>query len=82
MIVDFYYTRKSNLINKDIYSLEKDKEYYYYGGWHIKGIYSILLGFIFSAATIWNPNLMFLKSFSWLIGAIISAFVYFLLSKN
>ena len=82
MIVDFYYTRKNNLINKDIYSLEKDKAYYYSGGWHIKGIYSILLGFIFSAATIWNSSLMFLQSFSWLIGVIISAFVYFLLSKN
>ncbi len=82
MIIDFYYTRKGNLINKDIYSLEKDKAYYYSGGWHIKGIYSILLGFIFSAATIWNPNLMFLKSFSWLIGAIISAIVYSLLTKN
>ena len=82
MIIDFYYTRKSNLINKDIYSLEKDKAYYYSGGWHIKGIYSIILGFIFSAATIWNPNLMFLKSFSWLLGALVSAFVYFLLTKR
>ena len=82
MIIDFYFTRKGNLINKDIYSLEKDKAYYYSSGWHIKGVYSILLGFIFSSATIWNSNLMFLQSFSWLIGALISAFVYFLLTKN
>ncbi len=82
MIIDFYFTRKGNLINKDIYSLEKNKAYYYSGGWHIKGIYSILLGFIFSSATIWNSNLMFLQSFSWLIGALISSFVYFLLTKN
>ena len=82
MIIDFYFTRKGNLINKDIYSLERDKAYYYSGGWHIKGVYSILLGFIFSAATIWNSNLMFLQSFSWIIGALISAFVYYLLTKN
>ena len=82
MIIDFYYTREGNLDNKDIYSLEKNKSYYYSGGWHIKGVYSILLGFIFSAATIWNPNLMFLKSFSWLLGALVSAFVYFLLTKR
>ena len=82
MIVDFYYTRKGNLDNKDIYSLEKNKSYYYSGGWHIKGAYSILLGFIFSAATIWNSNLMFLQSFSWLLGALVSAFVYFLLTKR
>ena len=82
MIIDFYFTRKGNLDNKDIYSIEKNKSYYYSGGWHIKGLYSILLGFIFSAATIWNPNLMFLKSFSWLLGALVSAFVYFLLTKK
>ena len=82
MIIDYYFIKKGDLINKDIYSLEKDKAYYYSGGWHIKGVYSILLGFIFSAATIWNPSLLFLKSFSWLIGAIISAIVYFFLTKN
>ncbi len=82
MITDYYFIRKGNLINKDIYSLEKDKAYYYSGGWHIKGVYSIVLGFIFSAATIWNSSFMFLQSFSWLIGAIISAIVYLLLTKN
>ena len=82
MISDYYFIRRGNLNNKDIYSIEKNKSYYYSGGWHIKGLYSILLGFIFSAATIWNPNLMFLKSFSWLLGALVSAFVYFLLTKK
>ena len=82
MITDYYFTRKGNLINKDIYSLEKDRSYYYSGGWHIKGIYSIFLGFIFAASTIWNSNLMFLQSFSWIIGSIVSAIVYYLLAKD
>ena len=59
------------LINKDIYSLEITGAYYYSGGWHIKGVYSLILGFIFSSATIWNSNLMFLYSFSWIIGAFV-----------
>ena len=82
MISDFYFIKKGNLINKDIYSLESDGAYYYSGGWHLKGVYSVILGFIFSASTIWNSNLMFLQSFSWLIGAFIAAFTYYLLSKN
>ena len=83
MISDYYFIKNGNLNNKDIYSLERSGTYYYSGGYHIKGIYSLILGFIFSASTIWNVNLMFLQSYSWIIGAVISAFVYFLLvSKN
>ncbi len=82
MIFDFYFIKKGNLINKDIYSLEITGAYYYSGGWHIKGVYSLILGFIFSSATIWNSNLMFLHSFSWIIGAFVAGFVYYLLAKE
>ena len=82
MVSDFYFIKKGNLINKDIYSLENNGAYYYSGGWHLKGVYSLILGFIFSASTIWNSNLIFLQSFSWVIGAFISACVYYLLAKE
>jgi len=82
MISDFYLIQKGNLNNKDIYSLEKNGSYYYTGGWHIKGLYCLILGFIFSASTIWNPNLMFLQSYSWIIGALIAAFTYYLLARK
>ncbi len=82
MIADFYLVKKGNLVNKDIYSLSSTGSYYYTGGWHIKGIYSLIFGFIFSAATIWNSNLMFLQSFSWIIGAFVAAFIYYLLAKK
>ena len=82
MIADFYFIKKGTLNNKDIYSLENDGSYYYSGGWHIKGVYSLILGFIFSASTIWNSNLMFLQSYSFMISALISGFVYYLLAKK
>ena len=82
MISDFYFVKRGNLINKDIYSLENNGAYYYTGGWHIKGIYSLILGFIFSASTIWNFNLMFLHSYSWIIGAFIASLTYYLLAKK
>tara|TARA_X000001036_G_C20543524_1_gene751361 strand:- start:588 stop:932 length:345 start_codon:yes stop_codon:yes gene_type:complete len=82
MISDFYFIKKGNLVNKDIYSLESNGAYFYSGGWHIKGVYSLILGFIFSSSTIWNSNLMFLHSFSWIIGAFVAGFVYYLLAKN
>ena len=82
MIADFYMIKKGKLENKDIYSLETSGTYYYSGGWHLKGVYSLILGFIFSASTIWNTNFMFLQSYSWIIGAFVAAFVYYLLARE
>ena len=82
MIADYYFIQKGKLDNKDIYSLESNGMYYYSGGWHIKGVYALLLGFIFSASTIWNPNLMFLQAYSWILGAFISLITYFLLARK
>ncbi len=82
MITDFYMIKKGKLENKDIYSLETNGTYYYSGGWHLKGVYSLILGFIFSASTIWNTNFMFLQSYSWIIGAFVAAFVYYLLTRE
>ena len=45
-------------------------------------LFGLILGFIFSASTIWNTNLMFLQSFAWIIGAFISWLTYYLLAKK
>ena len=82
VIADYYLIKNENLSNKDLYSVETESKYYYSRGWHLKGAYSILLGFIFSASTIWNTNLMFLQSYSWIIGALISWITYYLLAKK
>ena len=82
MIADYYLIKSESISNKDIYSTDADSIYYFSKGWHIKGCYSILIGFIFSASTIWNPNLMFLKSFAWIIGAFVSFLTYYLLAKK
>jgi len=81
MIVDYYLINKNSINNKDIFSSSINGQYYFSGGWHIKGVYSIILGFIFASSTIWNSNLIFLHSFSWILGALISGFTYYLL-KN
>ena len=79
MVVDYYLIKKSDLKNKDIFLLDKNSLYYYSKGWHIKALYSLVLGFIFAASTIWNENLMNFYSYSWLIGAFISSLIYYLL---
>jgi nucleobase:cation symporter-1, NCS1 family len=81
MVADYYLIKSQSISNNDIYSTDASGIYYFSSGWHIKGLYSLLVGFIFSASTIWNPNLMFLQSFAWIIGAIISLIIYYLLTK-
>ena len=82
IIADYYLIKSKFISNKDIYSSDPKSIYYFFHGWHIKGSYSVLVGFIFSASTIWNPNLMFLQSFAWIIGAFISLITYYLLAKK
>jgi len=79
MVIDYYLVKKNNLNNKDIFSLESNGLYFYSNGWHIKAIYSLVLGFIFAVSTIWNVNLMSFQSYSWMIGAFISSLTYYLL---
>ncbi len=82
IVTDYYLINKQNLNNKDIHSLESTSIYHYTGGWHFKGIYSVIVGFIFSASTIWNINFMFLQSYSWIIGAFVGSITYYLLVKK
>tara|TARA_B100000780_G_scaffold194699_1_gene137311 strand:- start:289 stop:1173 length:885 start_codon:yes stop_codon:yes gene_type:complete len=82
MVVDYYLLKKSKLYNEDIFSLDRNSLYFYSNGYHIKAIYALALGFIFSASTIWNESLMNFQSFSWMIGAFISSLVYYLLTNK
>ena len=82
IVVDYYLIKKKKIINKDIYSLSKEGVYYFSNGWHVKGIYSIFIGFIFAASTIWNENLITYHSFSWIVGAFISSLTYYLLASK
>ena len=81
-IVDYYLIKKEKLVSKDIFSSIPNSTYYYSNGWHIKAIYSLFIGFIFSASTIWNVDLRFLQSFSWLIGGLMSSITYYLLANR
>ena len=82
IITDYYLIKKSKLVSKDIFSTEKNGAYFYSSGWHFKAIYSLVIGFIFAAATIWNENLMFLQSYSWIGGMLVSSLTYYLLASR
>ena len=82
MICDYYLVKKRIIVNKDIFSSKPESSYMYSNGWHIKAVYSVLIGFIFSASTIWNIDLRFLQSYSWIIGAFVTYISYYLLASR
>ena len=82
IIIDYYLIKDQTINNRDIFSSQNDGIYYYSNGWHLKGVYSLLIGFIFASSTIWNGNLMFLQTYAWLIGALSSSIVYYLLTSK
>jgi len=82
IICDYYLIKKGKIINKDIFSSKVESSYFYSNGWHYKAIYSVIIGFIFASSTIWNVNMQFLQTFSWLMGAFISFVTYYLLASK
>ena len=82
IIADYYLIKNKEYISKDIFSDLKNGVYFYSGGWQIKGLYSIIIGFVFAASTIWNADLRFLQSFAWLLGAFVSYITYYLLASD
>ena len=82
IIINYYFINHSIIDTKDLHSISTDSSFYFSKGWHLKAVYSIFIGFIFSSSTIWNYNLMFLQSYAWIIGAFISSVLYYLLVKK
>jgi NCS1 family nucleobase:cation symporter-1 len=82
MVADFYYVKKQKINHKELFYPTENTEYIYSSGWNYKAIYSLIIGFIFSASTIWNVSLNSLQSFGWIIGALISFILYFLLNND
>jgi nucleobase:cation symporter-1, NCS1 family len=82
MIVNYFILNNSKLEIKGIHVFNNKSPYHFSCGWNIKAIYSLFIGFIFSFSTIWNPNLMFLQSYAWIVGALMAGITYYLLAKR
>ena len=82
MVVNYFILNNSKLEIKGIHDINSESPYHFSNGWHVKAVYSLFIGFIFSSSTIWNPNLMFLQSYAWIIGALMAGITYYLLVKE
>ena len=82
MIINYYIINQSNIDVKDIHLISSKSSFCFSKGWHLKAVYSSIIGFIFASSTIWNYKLMFLQSYSWMIGAFVAGVIYYLLAKK
>ena len=82
MTIDYYYIKKKEIINSDIFFARQESVYMYSKGWNYKSVYSILIGTVFAFTTIWNFSFNNYESFSWIIGLIVSSIIYYLLASE
>ena len=82
VIADYYYVQEKKINHKELFYPEENTHYIYNNGWNYKAVYSLIIGFIFSASTIWNINLIQFQSFGWIIGAFVSYIIYYLLNQK
>ena len=82
IIADYYLVKREKVNHKDLFFIRLENEYIYSGGWNYKAVYAVLIGFIFSFSIIWNINFEDFKTFSWIIGFVVSYIMYYLLNEK
>ena len=82
IIADYYFVKKENINHKDLFYMVENNLYYYSNGWNYKSLYALLIGFVFSFSIIWNYSLQDFKTFSWIIGSLVSFLIYYLLNNK
>jgi NCS1 family nucleobase:cation symporter-1 len=82
MIVDYYMIKNGKMDIQQLFSADPSGMYYYDNGWNKKAMMAFALAAIFSIATVWVPALGFLSGFSWVIGALLGATLYYMIMKR
>ncbi|MCK8464434.1 NCS1 family nucleobase:cation symporter-1 [Aliiroseovarius sp. S1339] len=81
MIVDYYFHRKEQLNEDELYNMESGI-YHYNNGWNTAAVKAFGAAAIFSVITVWVPWFAILSGFNWVVGAILGGVIYHALAKN
>ena len=79
---DFYLVKKQQVVIDDLYSDKPDGRYWYKNGYNPAAIKALIAGFVVALLFVVIPQLFFLASFSWGIGAAVGATTYVKLMKG
>ena len=82
IIADYYFIKKEKIDHKDLFFDREGNIYFYSNGWNYKSLYALIIGFIFSFSILWNYSFHDIKTFSWIIGSLVSFLIYYLLNNK
>ena len=82
MIADYYLVRRQRLNLDDLYSTRPSGTYAYTAGWNLRALVAFGLAAIFSISTVWVESLEALQGYAWLLGALLGAAIFALLSRG
>ena len=82
IIADYYLVKKQKINHQKLFYPTDTTEYIYSNGWNYKAIYSLIIGFIFAASTIWNESLVSFQTYGWIIGAFVSYVIYYFINNE
>ncbi|MDR9433371.1 MAG: NCS1 family nucleobase:cation symporter-1 [Spiribacter sp.] len=82
MIADYYLVKSQSIDLEALFSADESGQYFYDNGWNRRAMIAFGLAGIFSICTVWVPALESLSGFSWVIGAILGAGIYYAIVKR
>ncbi|MBK1667296.1 allantoin permease [Rhodovibrio sodomensis] len=77
MVLDYYLIKSGKLDLQQLFSADAAGAYFYQQGWNKRAILAWLPAAAFSIASVWVPALDVLSGYSWVIGAILGAVLYY-----
>ena len=76
LVVDYFIVKHDKLHVDDLYSDKPDGRYWYSNGFNPAAIKALIIGFVTALVFVVVPQLFFLASFSWGIGALVGGYAY------
>ena len=82
LVADYFVVKHEKLYVDDLYSDKPDGHYWYSKGFNPAAVKALIIGFFIGLLFVVIPQLFFLASFSWGIGASVGGYVYVHLMKR
>jgi NCS1 family nucleobase:cation symporter-1 len=76
LVADYFIVKHEHLFVDDLYSDKPDGHYWYTNGFNPAAVKALIAGFVVAALFVFIPQLFFLASFSWVIGASVGSYAY------
>jgi NCS1 family nucleobase:cation symporter-1 len=82
LVADYFIVKHAHLFVDDLYSDKPDGHYWYKNGYNPAAVKALIVGFLSGLVFVIVPQLFFLASFSWGIGALVGGYTYVQLMKR